>query len=191
LCEHKRSQDRVFAFCTSPLILSAVLATDQSVLTCTHVSLPGSEKVFKADLVLLAMGFVGPERQIVEELSVDLDQRGNVSTPNSKYNTSIPKLYAAGGIHFCVLILGKSSLSVCIPVSRQSLVTLGLHQHPSESCACWVVVLLQSDHVLACGSDRVQRCVLFMDIIMSSVILVYGSNCVMLGTVPASLRLLC
>ena len=53
--------------------------------------------MFKADLVLLAMGFVGPEREIVEELSVDLDQRGNLSTPGSKYNTSIPGLYAAGG----------------------------------------------------------------------------------------------
>lgn len=56
----------------------------------------GSEKVYKADLVLLAMGFVGPERSIVEELSVELDQRGNLSTPNSHYNTSIPNLYAAG-----------------------------------------------------------------------------------------------
>ncbi|KAL8570900.1 hypothetical protein ACOMHN_023573 [Nucella lapillus] len=56
----------------------------------------GSEKVYKADLVLLAMGFLGPERSIVEELSVDLDQRGNLSTPNGQYNTSIPHLYAAG-----------------------------------------------------------------------------------------------
>ncbi|KAK7486587.1 hypothetical protein BaRGS_00022112, partial [Batillaria attramentaria] len=48
----------------------------------------GSEKVFKADLVLLAMGFVGPERQIVDELTVDLDPRGNVATPSSKYNTN-------------------------------------------------------------------------------------------------------
>ena len=43
------------------------------------------------------MGFLGPERSIVEELSVGLDPRGNLETPRSKYNTSIPKLYAAGG----------------------------------------------------------------------------------------------
>lgn len=63
----------------------------------------GSERVFKADLVLLAMGFVGPETKIIEELSVDIDPRGNVATPNDKYNTSIPKLYAAGGkqLFFC------------------------------------------------------------------------------------------
>ncbi|XP_025097686.1 putative glutamate synthase [NADPH] isoform X1 [Pomacea canaliculata] len=59
----------------------------------------GSERVFKADLVLLAMGFVGPETKIIEELSVDIDPRGNVATPNDKYNTSIPKLYAAGDCH--------------------------------------------------------------------------------------------
>ena len=54
-----------------------------------------------------------------------------------------------------------------------------------------MVVLLQSVRVRACGSDRVQCCVLFMDVIVSSVILALGSSCVMLGTVPASLRLLC
>ena len=43
------------------------------------------------------MGFVGPERKIIDQLSVDLDQRGNLSTPNNEYNTSIPNLYAAGG----------------------------------------------------------------------------------------------
>lgn len=50
------------------------------------------------------MGFVGPERKIVEELEVELDQRGNLNTPNSKYNTSIPKLYAAGGGSFVIVI---------------------------------------------------------------------------------------
>uniref|UniRef100_A0A0B7B9R4 glutamate synthase (NADH) n=1 Tax=Arion vulgaris TaxID=1028688 RepID=A0A0B7B9R4_9EUPU len=57
---------------------------------------PGSEKVFKCDLVFLAMGFIGPERKIVEELSVALDPRGNLETQSGKYSTSIPRLYAAG-----------------------------------------------------------------------------------------------
>ncbi|KAK7108161.1 hypothetical protein V1264_015947 [Littorina saxatilis] len=57
---------------------------------------PGSEEEYKADLVLLAMGFLGPERKVVEDLEVELDQRGNISTPTSKYNTSIKHLYAAG-----------------------------------------------------------------------------------------------
>ncbi|XP_071114158.1 uncharacterized protein [Haliotis cracherodii] len=57
---------------------------------------PDSEKVYKCDMVMLAMGFLGPERKIVDELSVKLDPRGNVNTPRNKYSTSIPNLYAAG-----------------------------------------------------------------------------------------------
>ncbi|GFR72215.1 glutamate synthase [NADH] [Elysia marginata] len=62
----------------------------------TMKDVEGSEKTYKCDLVLLAMGFLGPERSIVEELSVDLDPRGNLQTPRSKYNTCVPNLYAAG-----------------------------------------------------------------------------------------------
>lgn len=43
------------------------------------------------------MGFLGPEKEIVKELSVKLDPRGNLETPRSKYSTSVPKVYAAGG----------------------------------------------------------------------------------------------
>ncbi|KAK6187782.1 hypothetical protein SNE40_005732 [Patella caerulea] len=57
---------------------------------------PGSEKTYKCDMILLAMGFLGPERKIVEELSIDLDPRGNLQTPKNKYATSIPQVYAAG-----------------------------------------------------------------------------------------------
>ena len=99
-----------------------------TVLSCNHVFPPGSEKVFKADLVLLAMGFVGPERQIVEELSVNLDQRGNLSTPNSKYNTSIPRLYAAGGMYIClesVSLLWKRSFDTGTAVAFLRLCSTG------------------------------------------------------------------
>ncbi|KAL5009527.1 hypothetical protein ScPMuIL_011832 [Solemya velum] len=57
---------------------------------------PGSEKTYKCDLVLLAMGFLGPEKKIIEDLSAKMDPRGNLQTPKNKYSTSIPKLYAAG-----------------------------------------------------------------------------------------------
>lgn len=62
----------------------------------TMKDVEGSEKTYKCDLVLLAMGFLGPERAIVEELSLNLDPRGNLETPRSKYNTCVPNLYAAG-----------------------------------------------------------------------------------------------
>ncbi|XP_052808642.1 uncharacterized protein LOC128237296 isoform X2 [Mya arenaria] len=57
---------------------------------------PGSEKVYKADMVLLAMGFLGPEKSILQEMSVKTDPRGNVNTDKNKYATSIPSVYAAG-----------------------------------------------------------------------------------------------
>jgi len=57
---------------------------------------PDSEQTFKCDLVLLAMGFLGPEKTIVEELSLTQDPRSNIDTAKSPYTTSVPKVYAAG-----------------------------------------------------------------------------------------------
>lgn len=53
-------------------------------------------------MVLLAMGFVGPEREIIDEMSVKLDPRGNMETPRNHYTTSVPKVYAAGGKIYCL-----------------------------------------------------------------------------------------
>jgi glutamate synthase (NADPH/NADH) small chain len=56
----------------------------------------GTEKVWPADLVFLAMGFLGPEKEgLLGELGVMLDDRGNVATDASK-QTSVPKVFAAG-----------------------------------------------------------------------------------------------
>jgi len=58
--------------------------------------IPGSEFTMDADLVLLAMGFLGPVRNgLLEQLGVELDQRGNVAT-NRNYMSSIPGVFAAG-----------------------------------------------------------------------------------------------
>ena len=60
------------------------------------VEIPGSEKIYPADLVLLAMGFVGPERKgLLEGLHVALDRMGNVQADANK-QTSIPKVFTAG-----------------------------------------------------------------------------------------------
>ena len=57
----------------------------------------GSEATFKADLVLLAMGFVHPVHAgMLEQLGVALDPRGNVQADTLIYQTSIPKVFAAG-----------------------------------------------------------------------------------------------
>jgi glutamate synthase (NADPH/NADH) small chain len=57
----------------------------------------GSVFQLKADLVLLAMGFLGPVRKgMIEQAQVELDARGNVKANVTDYRTSVPKLFAAG-----------------------------------------------------------------------------------------------
>jgi glutamate synthase (NADPH/NADH) small chain len=56
----------------------------------------GTERTIPAQLVLLAMGFLGPEREgFLEQLGVDLDERGNVKRDKS-YQTSVPGVFACG-----------------------------------------------------------------------------------------------
>jgi glutamate synthase (NADPH/NADH) small chain len=56
----------------------------------------GSERDIPAQLVLLAMGFTGPERgPLLEQLGVALDQRGNISR-DAGYASSIPGVFVAG-----------------------------------------------------------------------------------------------
>ncbi|XP_043646379.1 glutamate synthase [NADH], amyloplastic isoform X1 [Drosophila teissieri] len=56
----------------------------------------GSEKYFPADLILLAMGFLGPEKTVPSELGLELDPRGNIKASNGQYGTSNSKVFAAG-----------------------------------------------------------------------------------------------
>uniref|UniRef100_A0A1I8GTT7 glutamate synthase (NADH) n=1 Tax=Macrostomum lignano TaxID=282301 RepID=A0A1I8GTT7_9PLAT len=57
---------------------------------------PDTEQVYKADLVLLAMGFLGPEKHIVDELNLQCDPRSNIEAVVGSYRTSVPRVYAAG-----------------------------------------------------------------------------------------------
>lgn len=57
---------------------------------------PGTEKVRPAQLVLLAMGFLGPEQPLLEGLGVERDPRSNVKAEYGQFQTSIPKVFAAG-----------------------------------------------------------------------------------------------
>jgi glutamate synthase (NADPH) small chain len=57
----------------------------------------GSAFTLKADLVLLAMGFLGPRQPcMIEQSGVEIDPRGNVRANTIHYSTSVPKLFAAG-----------------------------------------------------------------------------------------------
>ena len=58
--------------------------------------IPGTEQVRPAGLVLLAMGFLGPEQQMLESLGVERDPRSNIKAEYGSFATSIPGVFAAG-----------------------------------------------------------------------------------------------
>ena len=59
----------------------------------------GTEKNIDADLVLLAMGFRGPEPYVAETLGVELDKRTNYRAAYRKFATNVPGVFAAGDCH--------------------------------------------------------------------------------------------
>jgi glutamate synthase (NADPH/NADH) small chain len=65
------------------------------------VEVPGSEQILKADLVLLAMGFVSPVASVLDAFGIEKDGRGNAKATvdfTGGYATSVPKVFAAGDI---------------------------------------------------------------------------------------------
>jgi NAD(P)H-dependent glutamate synthase small subunit len=58
--------------------------------------LPGSEQTFEADLVFLAMGFVGPEDTLAEHLGLERDPRSNFKAEYGEFATNIDGVFAAG-----------------------------------------------------------------------------------------------
>ncbi|MCL4371004.1 MAG: glutamate synthase subunit beta [Chloroflexi bacterium] len=58
--------------------------------------LPGTEKVWPAQLVLLSMGFLGPEDTLLGQLAVQRDERSNVKTEQDRYATNVKGVFAAG-----------------------------------------------------------------------------------------------
>jgi glutamate synthase (NADPH) small chain len=59
-------------------------------------NVPGTEQILPAQLVLLAMGFLGPEQPLLEKLGIERDARSNAKAEFEKYTTNIPKVFAAG-----------------------------------------------------------------------------------------------
>jgi glutamate synthase (NADPH/NADH) small chain len=103
---HEEGVDRDFAVTT----VRVVGANRIEAIDCARVDwsrgpdgrmqmslIPGSEFTLPADLVLLAMGFVGPRREgVVEQAGVELDARGNVKANTDDYRSSAPKVFACG-----------------------------------------------------------------------------------------------
>ncbi|HXG51354.1 MAG TPA: glutamate synthase subunit beta [candidate division Zixibacteria bacterium] len=57
---------------------------------------PGTDRVLRADLVLLAMGFLGPEETVLTQLGVERDQRSNAKADYGRFATNVPGVFAAG-----------------------------------------------------------------------------------------------
>jgi len=79
----------------------------------------GTEKVWQADLVLLALGFLGPEDTLLEQLAVARDERSNVQAAYDQYTSSVPGVFAAGDMR-----------------RGQSLVVWALHEGRGAARAC-------------------------------------------------------
>ncbi|MCX7721860.1 MAG: glutamate synthase subunit beta [Verrucomicrobiae bacterium] len=58
--------------------------------------IPGTERVLPAQMVLLALGFLGPEQSLLDALRVGRDNRSNVTTADGSYATNIPGVFACG-----------------------------------------------------------------------------------------------
>ena len=58
--------------------------------------IPGTERIWPAQLVLLAMGFLGPEDTVLGQLGVEKDARSNAKAEYGKFATSVPGVFAAG-----------------------------------------------------------------------------------------------
>ena len=61
------------------------------------IEVPGSEREIPCDLALLAMGFIHPQHEgVINELELELDERGNVRANEADYQTNISKIFTAG-----------------------------------------------------------------------------------------------
>lgn len=99
---HEEGGDRVYAVSTKEFVgdddgnVAGLRITEVVMENGRFEEVPGTEKVIPAQLVLFAMGFTGPQQEgLVEQLGVDLDERGNVKRDKT-YMSSVPGVFVAG-----------------------------------------------------------------------------------------------
>lgn len=101
---HEEGCERTFAIATKEFIGSKGKLTGLKTVQVEWqggkmIEVPGTEKEWKADLVLLAMGFVSPAASVLEAFGVEKDNRGNARASTEErggYKTSVDKVFAAG-----------------------------------------------------------------------------------------------
>ncbi len=98
---HEEGGDRMYAVSTQEFVGDAdgnVAALRLVEVDAKFQPVEGTEREIPAQLVLLAMGFVGPEQPgLIEQLEVELDERGNVRRDES-YAASVPGVFVAGDV---------------------------------------------------------------------------------------------
>jgi glutamate synthase (NADPH/NADH) small chain len=99
---HEEGGERQFSVMTQSLegeggVVKRIVCAEVEFKEGRLETVPGTEFSLHADLVLLAMGFVHPEKTgLVEQLGLELDQRGNIKVNQDDFSTSIPGVFAAG-----------------------------------------------------------------------------------------------
>jgi glutamate synthase (NADPH/NADH) small chain len=101
---HEEGCERVFAISTKEFIgkngkVTGLKTVQVEFKGGKFIEVPGTEFELKADLVLLAMGFVSPVQQVLDAFNVQKDARGNARATvdgETSYATSVPKVFAAG-----------------------------------------------------------------------------------------------
>ncbi|MCD7765237.1 MAG: FAD-dependent oxidoreductase, partial [Lachnospiraceae bacterium] len=84
---------------TKAVLVSLESKKDEKTGRMMMVPIEGSEKTVKADLVLIAAGFLGAQKYVTDAFKVDLNPRTNVLTAPGKYASSVPKVFTAGDMH--------------------------------------------------------------------------------------------
>jgi len=90
---------------------------------------PGSEKEIPASFVLLAMGFLGPEENIVRELGLEQDTRSNVKAEYGKYSTSAEGIFVAGDMR-----RGQSLVVWAIHEGREAVKAVNRYLVSKKTC---------------------------------------------------------
>jgi glutamate synthase (NADPH) small chain len=99
---HEEGGERLFSVNTERFVddgagnVSALVLHEVELVDGRFTKIEGSEREFPADLVLLAMGFIGPERgSWLEQLGVAFDERGNIARDDA-FMTNVPGVFVAG-----------------------------------------------------------------------------------------------
>ena len=99
---HEEGGERVYAVSTTRLLgdehgdVRSLELVEVTFVDGRFVPVPGSEREIPAELVLLAMGFLGPQREgLVEQFGLDLDERGNIAR-DADFQTNVPGVFVAG-----------------------------------------------------------------------------------------------